>query len=187
MEVCYWALFFMPLLILQYLYSLQIKGDSQKKNLTHLINHCLRLSHFPAPWKDAKIITLLNPGKDSKFSHNLRPIRLLSTTGKLFEKVILKIVKRHTDEKDLLNAGQFEFRACHSTTLQCIRLTDDMTLNFNNTSWISKKHLIQHGTMAYYISCLKWTFEPAWSSWLALFFEIENFLFRWKAKCLHQG
>jgi hypothetical protein len=27
MEVCYWALLFMPLVILQYLYSLQIEGD----------------------------------------------------------------------------------------------------------------------------------------------------------------
>jgi hypothetical protein len=31
MEVCYWALLFMPLVILLYLYSLQIKGDSHKK------------------------------------------------------------------------------------------------------------------------------------------------------------
>jgi hypothetical protein len=31
MEVCYWTLILMPLEILQYLYSLQIKGDSQKK------------------------------------------------------------------------------------------------------------------------------------------------------------
>jgi hypothetical protein len=30
MEVCYWALLFMPLIILLYLYSLQIKGDSNK-------------------------------------------------------------------------------------------------------------------------------------------------------------
>jgi hypothetical protein len=30
MEVCYWALLFMPLVILLYLYSLQIKGDSNK-------------------------------------------------------------------------------------------------------------------------------------------------------------
>jgi hypothetical protein len=30
MEVCYWAILFMPLVILQYLYSLQIKGNSNK-------------------------------------------------------------------------------------------------------------------------------------------------------------
>jgi hypothetical protein len=44
-----------------------------------------------------KIITLLKPGKDSKFLQNLRPISLLSTTGELFEKVIPKIVKRHIE------------------------------------------------------------------------------------------
>jgi hypothetical protein len=27
---------------------------------------------------------------------------------------------------------QFDIRACHSTTLQCMRLTDHVTLNFNN-------------------------------------------------------
>jgi hypothetical protein len=56
----------------------------------------------------------------------------LSTTGKLFEKVILKIVQRYTEEKGLLNASQFGFRARHNTTLQCMRLTDHVTLNFNN-------------------------------------------------------
>jgi hypothetical protein len=78
------------------------------------------------------MIILPKPGKDSKFPQNLRPISLLSTTGKLFEKVILKIVKKHIGEKGLLNAGQFGFRSRHSTTLQCMRLTDNVTLNFNN-------------------------------------------------------
>jgi hypothetical protein len=82
------------------------------------------------PWKDAKIITLPKPGKDSKFSKHLLPISLLSTMGKLFE-VILKIVQRHIGKKGLLNAGHFGFRSCHSMTLQCMRLTDHVTLNFN--------------------------------------------------------
>jgi hypothetical protein len=60
--------------------------------MTHLFNHCLRLSHFPKSWKEAKVITLPKPGKDPKFSQTLRPISLRSTTGKLFEKVILNIV-----------------------------------------------------------------------------------------------
>jgi hypothetical protein len=101
-------------------------------HLAHLINHCLRLSHFSKPWKEAKIITLPKPGKDPKFPKNLRPISLLSTTGKLFEKVSLKILQKHIDEKDLLNASQFGFGTRHSTTLQCMRLTDHVTLNFNN-------------------------------------------------------
>jgi hypothetical protein len=56
----------------------------------------------------------------------------LFTTGKLFEKVILKIVQRYIEEKCLLNASQFGFCACHSTTFQCMRPTDHLTLNFSN-------------------------------------------------------
>jgi hypothetical protein len=68
-------------------------------HLTCLINHCLSLSHFLTPWKDAKIITLPKPGKDSKIPQNLWPISLLSLMGKLFE-VILKIVQKNIGEKD---------------------------------------------------------------------------------------
>jgi hypothetical protein len=56
----------------------------------------------------------------------------VSITGKLFEKVILKIFQRRIEEMGLFNANQFGFRARHSTTLQCMSLTDHVTLNFNN-------------------------------------------------------
>jgi hypothetical protein len=68
----------------------------------------------------------------SKFPQNLRPISLLSKTGKLFEKLILKLLQKHIDRKGLLNASQFGFRVCHCTMLQCMRLTAHVTLNFNN-------------------------------------------------------
>jgi hypothetical protein len=93
-------------------------------------NECLR--HLPNIWKEAKVITIPKPGKDPKFPQNLHLISLLSTMGKLFEKVILKRIQRHIEEKSLHNACQSGFRACHSTTLQRMRLTDHMTLNFNN-------------------------------------------------------
>jgi hypothetical protein len=101
-------------------------------HLTHLFNHWLRLSHFPKPWKETKFITLPKSSKAPEFPQNLRPISFLFTTGKLFEKVILKIVQRHIEESDLLKENQFSFRARHSTTLQCTRLTDHVVLNFNN-------------------------------------------------------
>jgi hypothetical protein len=45
-------------------------------HLTHLFNHCLRLSHFPKSWKEAKVTKLPKPGKDPKFSQTY--IRLAS-------------------------------------------------------------------------------------------------------------
>jgi hypothetical protein len=79
-----------------------------------------------------KVIALPKPGKDPKFHQNLHQISLLSTTGKLFEKVILKIIKRHIEGRNLINASQFGFHEHHSTTMQCIRLADHVTLSFNN-------------------------------------------------------
>jgi hypothetical protein len=72
---------------------------------------------FSKSLEGSKIITSPKPGKDPKFPLNLHPISLLSTTGKLFEKVILKIVQKHIRERGVLNASQFGFCACHSTTL----------------------------------------------------------------------
>jgi hypothetical protein len=77
----------------------------------------------------------------------------LSTTGKLFEKVILKIVQRHIEESGLLNPSQFGFRASHSTTLQCMRLTDYVTLNFKNNM----------STAAVFLDIEK-AFDTAWHS-----------------------
>jgi hypothetical protein len=48
------------------------------------------------------------------------------------EEVILKIVQKHIEERGLLNASQIGFRTRHSTTPQCKRLMDHVTLNFNS-------------------------------------------------------
>jgi hypothetical protein len=100
--------------------------------LSHLFNHCLQLYHFSKPWKETKVITLSKPSKNPKFPKNLCLISLLSTTGNLFKKAILKIVQRHIHERGLLNASQFCFHARHCMTLKCMRLTNHVTLNFNN-------------------------------------------------------
>jgi hypothetical protein len=49
---------------------------------------CSRLSHFPLPCKEAKMMTLPKLGKDP--SSKLRPISLLITAGTLFKKAVLK-------------------------------------------------------------------------------------------------
>jgi hypothetical protein len=64
-------------------------------HLAHLINHCIRVSHFSASSKEAKVVVLPKPGKDPKIPQNLCPIILLPLTGKLFEKIILQIVQKH--------------------------------------------------------------------------------------------
>jgi hypothetical protein len=62
-----------------------------------------------ALWKEAKIITLQKAGKDPKFPQNVRLISLLSTTGKLFEKLSLRTIQKHIEERNFLNASEFDF------------------------------------------------------------------------------
>jgi hypothetical protein len=63
---------------------------------------------------------------------NLCPNSLLPITGKLLEKVLLRTIQKHNEERNLLNASQFGFRADQSMILQCMMLADYITLNFNN-------------------------------------------------------
>jgi hypothetical protein len=60
--------------------------------------------------------------KDPNFLQNLRPIGLLSTTVKLFEKLLLRRVQKHTEERDLLNESQFGFNVRHNKILQYMSL-----------------------------------------------------------------
>jgi hypothetical protein len=88
---------------------------------------------FSTHLEEASVVTLPKPGKDPKFPQNLRPICLLSTTDKIFEKVIQKVVQMHLDENDLLNASHFDFRALRSTTLQFMSLMNYVTFKFKNS------------------------------------------------------
>jgi hypothetical protein len=110
---------------------------------------------FRRSWKEAKIITLPKSGNDPKFPQKLRPNSILPATGKLFEKVIHNIAQKHIEERSLLNASQFGFRARHSTTLQFMRLTDLVILNFNT----------KISTAAVFLDNEK-TFDTTWHSGL---------------------
>jgi hypothetical protein len=91
------------------------------EELTHLLvfSHCLRLSHFPNPWKEAKVITLPNPVRNPKFTQNLRPISLPSTTCKLFEKSHSENNPKHIEQKgsSLSKPVWFPFTSQHDTAM----------------------------------------------------------------------
>lgn len=71
------------------------------------------------------------PNKNSNFVKNYRPISLLSHLSKLTEKVILKRINDHLFSKNILIPEQFGFRNKHSTTVQLVRLIENINYNFN--------------------------------------------------------
>jgi len=91
--------------------------------LMYIYRSCMKLSYFPDVWKHAKVVPIPKPGKDLSLSSNYRPISLLSSLSKIFEKIILKRIIVHLTTYDILPDEQFGFRHNHSCDHQLTRLT----------------------------------------------------------------
>jgi len=63
--------------------------------LCNILNACTRLEYFPQKRKHATIIMIPKPGKDVKQPVNHRPILLLNTLGKVYEKFILNHLQHY--------------------------------------------------------------------------------------------
>jgi hypothetical protein len=50
--------------------------------LTQIFHAILLTHHFPTMWKNARVISVLKPGKDPALLSSYRPISLLDTIGK---------------------------------------------------------------------------------------------------------
>ena len=86
--------------------------------LTVIFNRMLTLSYFPILWKYAEIIMIPKPVKPPYEPTSYRPISLLPTTSKLFERLLLKRIHDEHDPSTLLPSHQFGFRERHSTIHQ---------------------------------------------------------------------
>jgi hypothetical protein len=69
-------------------------------------------------------------GEDPTQSSSYRPVSVLDTVGKFFEKMLLSTVLREINESGLLRDEQFGFRPKHSTTLQLARFVERVNRNF---------------------------------------------------------
>ena len=95
-----------------------------------IFNAILLTHHFPTAWKHARVISILKPGKDPALPSSYRPISLLDTIGKIFEKILLARILHEVSVRGLMRDEQFGFRPRHSTSLQLARLVERITRNF---------------------------------------------------------
>lgn len=90
--------------------------------LTKIINGCIDLCYFPTQFKTAKIIPILKPTKDRNCAISYRPISLLSSIAKIFERIIRSRLNVFLTEKSVIKDEQFGFREEHSTVQQIQRI-----------------------------------------------------------------
>ena len=103
-------------------------------------------------WKIGKVIWILKDGKDPLLTDLYRPITLLSTLGKLFEKIIAECIYDHIQEMNCIADEQFGFmrgRSCEDAvhaflkgvhealplTNYSVAVSIDIVGAFNNIKW----------------------------------------------------
>ena len=108
------------------------------KNLPHqaftiiaaILNLAMSFHYFPSPWKTAHITTIPKPGKNPSLPQNRRPISILNTIGKIYERLILNRILHHALK--IIPDTQFGFVPHRSTTLQLLRITNYIQSGFAN-------------------------------------------------------
>ena len=98
-------------------------GDIVAYPLCIIKNQSLCTGIFPNRLKLAKVIPLYKKD-DSKLLGNYRPISLLSSLSKVFEKIVFDQLYDYLITKGLLFESQYGFRKQHSTELAALELTD---------------------------------------------------------------
>ena len=93
------------------------------KPISIIINQMLETGVFPNKLKVAKVIPLFKKG-DPTLLTNYRPISLLPSLSKIFEKVIYQQLYAYFENSKLFFKGQYGFRKGHSTEMASLELVD---------------------------------------------------------------
>ncbi len=103
---------------------------SLTKPITLIINQMLNTGIFPDKLNIAKVIPIYKKDDKTLFT-NYRPISLLPTISKIFEKVIFKQICSFFQEKKMFYNGQYGFRTEHSTEYAALELIDRVILEID--------------------------------------------------------
>jgi hypothetical protein len=86
---------------------LQALGET----LAEVLNRCLKEGRFPKEWKQAEVAWIPKPG-----GTGVRPVCLLPTIGKVYDKILATRLSYYLEAKGLLSGRQFEFQRGRGTT-----------------------------------------------------------------------
>ena len=102
------------------------------KPIALIINQMFTTGTFPDTLKVSKIIPLHKKGNAALLS-NYRPISLLPTISKIFERVICNQLYTYFNDNELISEQQYGFRTRHSTELAAVKLVDYITKSMDNS------------------------------------------------------
>jgi Reverse transcriptase (RNA-dependent DNA polymerase)/Endonuclease-reverse transcriptase len=104
--------------------AVKVAVKTNPKVFLETMKRCLELGQFPDCWKRQKLVLIPKPGKATGDPSSYRPICLLDTLGKLFEKILLPRLTKLTEGKNGLSEKQFGFRKGKSTLQAILTVTE---------------------------------------------------------------
>lgn len=106
-----------------------------KKTLSSILlifNHCINISYFPNAWKHGIVTPIAKHGKDNQLITSYRPITMISSISKCFEKFIDTKIRNHCESNKIFDEYQFGFRKKYGTNHALCRFTTDVAHGLNN-------------------------------------------------------
>ena len=100
------------------------------KQLTELFNLSLKSGEYPDDWKLAKVSPVFKAGERND-PNNYRPISILSTISRVFEKLVYEQIYNYLTKNNLLDSRQSGFRSLHSTVTVLLDLTNQWCFNID--------------------------------------------------------
>ena len=96
-------------------HMIQNLPSNYNAELRNVFNYMISTRFYPLLFKKYKSIFILKPGKDKHNPLSYRPISLIETLAKLFEKLINNRLLYYIEHNNLFNERQFGFRSGRST------------------------------------------------------------------------
>lgn len=152
-------------------------GATAKTKLLQIFNNSWSSGRVPQAWREAIMIPILKPGKDSTTTSSYRPISLTSCMCKTMERIINLRLQWYLESENLLVPQQAGFRQCYSTEDQATYLSQEIEDAFQ------EKKLV----LAAWID-LKKAFDKVWKDGLMgklRNHRIDGNMYRWVKELLH--
>ena len=102
--------------------------------LSSLINKSFEIGEVPHSLKVARVYPVFKSGDKSEFS-NYRPISVLSSFSKIFEKVVYQRLSSYLTKENVLYAHQYGFRSGHETNMAVLQMIDKITEAIDDNSY----------------------------------------------------
>ena len=100
--------------------------------LLKVFNNIWETGEFPPSWREATIIPIAKPGKDSKDPYNYRPIALTSCVCKTMERMINDRLVWYLESSSLITEAQSGFRKTRSIMDHLVRFETFVREGFLN-------------------------------------------------------